>query len=206
MVSELKWEIRKMQNGGIRITITSAAKQPNQLLRNARDYAEKFRKHLDRAGDFTEIRIHINSAGGNANSAFGMMDVLDQAIRRTKVPVATLIEGTCGSAATMALAAKGPTYITAGSSVFVHRASMAKWAKKKGVWAKIHERIGVDWVENYLMCTYRAACKYNGHRISRKQAREWMAAGTRFSAEEAVAAGLCTAIKSRDQFDREELR
>ena len=204
MVSELKWEIRKTQDGGIRIIVTSADKMPNQILRDMRAYYNKYRKHLDRAGEYNSIRIHVNSPGGNVNGALGMLEALDEVGRRhPDMPVATLIEGNCNSAATMFLGVRGPTYITPGSGITVHRARMVTYRRKKpGLWEKIRETFGRGWSDNLMAVTYRTACKSNGKKVTRKQVNEWMDNGRRFTAEEAVEVGLCAGIMTRTEFDR----
>lgn len=205
MAAELKWDIRKMASGGIRITVTTISKPPNQILKDMRAYYDKYRRQLDAAGEFNEIRIHINSAGGNVNSALGMLEALDAVIRRNpKMPVSTLIEGNCSSAATMFLGVKGKTWITPGSGIKVHRSRVEKYEKKNGVWTRISETFGKDWSDNMMLVAWRMSIKSNGKRASRKQAREWMDSGKRFTAEEAVEAGLCTGIATRTEFDRME--
>ena len=44
--------------------------------------------------------------------------------------------------------------------------------------------------------------KQTKHRIRKKTIREWIRNGTWFSAEEAVAAGLCDGLMSRTDFER----
>ena len=72
-----------------------------------------------------EIKIHINSEGGDLFAGLSMSD----AIRVCKVPVATIIEGEAASAATIISVVADRRVITKNSHMLIHQMSTGFWGK-----------------------------------------------------------------------------
>lgn len=72
-----------------------------------------------------EIKIHINSEGGDLFAGLAMSD----AIRVCKVPVTTIIEGEAASAATIISVVADKRVITKNSHMLIHQMSTGFWGK-----------------------------------------------------------------------------
>ena len=72
-----------------------------------------------------EIKIHINSEGGDLFAGLSMSD----AIRICKVPVTTIIEGEAASAATIISVVADKRMITKNSHMLIHQMSTSFWGK-----------------------------------------------------------------------------
>ena len=72
-----------------------------------------------------EIKIHINSEGGDLFAGLSMSD----AIRLCKVPVTTIIEGEAASAATIISVVADKRMITKNSHMLIHQMSTGFWGK-----------------------------------------------------------------------------
>ena len=72
-----------------------------------------------------EIKIHINSEGGDLFAGLSMSD----AIRVCKVPVTTIIEGEAASAATIISVVADKRMITKNSHMLIHQMSTGFWGK-----------------------------------------------------------------------------
>ena len=72
-----------------------------------------------------EIKIHINSEGGDLFAGLSMSD----AIRLCKVPVTTIIEGEAASAATIISVVADKRMITKNSYMLIHQMSTGFWGK-----------------------------------------------------------------------------
>ena len=193
-MSELKWELRKRKDGRLRIYITSVEKPIEQMKGNAQQYRDRFVKHLEAAGEYAGVDVIINSRGGSVASAMGMTSALETISK----PGRFLIDGTCGSAATLIpCSLKGEVYITPSSSYFIHRARVVKYHREGGFWKTIGNMQN-DAVDRLLRAAYRSRTKKK-----RKIIRTWMEEGTRFTPQEAVDVGLCNGIMTRAEFDSE---
>lgn len=193
-VSELKWELRKRQDGRLRIYVTSVEKELSQCMANAAEYERKFRKHLEQAGEYNSVDVIINSHGGACASAMGMT----RAMESIRMPGRFLIDGACGSAATLIpCALNGKVYITPTSHYYIHRATIRKYHRDGTGWRLIGT-MQKGAVDNLLRHAYKTKTKQKW-----KVIREWMANGTRFSPQEAVDARLCDGIMTRAEFDKE---
>lgn len=72
-----------------------------------------------------EIRLHINSGGGSLLDCFASVDYL----RRSSVPVHSIIEGTAASAATIMSVVCPKRSITKNSYMLIHQLSAGMWGK-----------------------------------------------------------------------------
>lgn len=201
-VAELGWEIRRMQNGGIRIKVTSTGKPIQKLKRNKREYMNKFINHLKAAEPYGDIWLHIDSTGGSLDSAMGMIAALGMAGWK-KHKMRILIEGNCGSAATLLLSLPWPVYITETSRIYIHMPSSSRYVKTNGDYKqKKVSTIGFNSTAGMFVGEYRRACKRNGKKHTKKEIKLLMEKGTSFSPKEAVEFGFCEGIKNRWEFDK----
>lgn len=72
-----------------------------------------------------EIKIHINSEGGDIFSAMAMVDT----IKLCKVPITTIVEGQAASAATLISVVADKRQITKNSHMLIHQLSTGFWGK-----------------------------------------------------------------------------
>jgi ATP-dependent Clp endopeptidase proteolytic subunit ClpP len=72
-----------------------------------------------------EIKIHINSPGGSLLDCFATIDY----IRKSKVPVHTIIEGSAASAATLISVVGQKRTISKHSFMLIHQLSSGLWGK-----------------------------------------------------------------------------
>lgn len=70
-----------------------------------------------------KIYLHISSNGGEILPAFGVMDF----IRRSKIPIVTIIEGIAASAATFISVSSNERWITQHSYMMIHQLSGGSW-------------------------------------------------------------------------------
>lgn len=71
------------------------------------------------------IMLHINSEGGDCIAGFSITDT----IKSLKVPVYSIIEGECASAATFISCVCSKRYITENSTMLIHELRTGYWGK-----------------------------------------------------------------------------
>lgn len=195
MVSELSWKTYMRPGGILRVFVTSVAKNPDKLLRDAREYEKRFLRDLDGIRQpVSRVDFYFDSVGGAVNSAQGMLSAIYR--RFGKTPGRVLIDGMCGSAATIvAFGIGGPAYITERSTILIHRPKMLDCMRRGGIWA-IQEKAGKSATVRIMLEAYRGKTKR-----PRKEIRKWIDEGRRFSPGDACEAGLCERIMSRAEFE-----
>jgi ATP-dependent Clp endopeptidase proteolytic subunit ClpP len=72
-----------------------------------------------------KIYIHINSLGGSIFSALGVID----AMRQSKYPIVTIVEGAVASAATLISVYGNERWMTLNSYMLIHQLSSECWGK-----------------------------------------------------------------------------
>lgn len=72
-----------------------------------------------------EIKIHINSPGGSLLDCFATVDT----IRKSKVPIHSIVEGSAASAATLMSVVAQKRTITKHSFMLIHQLSGGMWGK-----------------------------------------------------------------------------
>ena len=72
-----------------------------------------------------EIKIHINSEGGEIFAAMAMVDT----IKLCKVPITTIVEGQAASAATLISVVADKRLITSNSHMLIHQLTTGFWGK-----------------------------------------------------------------------------
>ena len=203
MMAELGWTMTRRKDGGIRVTVNSVSKPVEKLMGNRREYYNKFMRHLQKAGEYEDIRIIINSTGGSLASACGMLQALGMAGAKGK-KMRILISGRCDSAATMLLKLPWPVYITPTSGIYIHMPSSARYKKDKGggfsliSCRKMETEAAVGAMEG----AYIHRCKANRKKKKRKEIRAMMEESRRFTAEQAVEYGLADGIMTAAEFEK----
>ena len=201
-MAELAWTIHRMKNGGIRIQVKSVGKPVQKLLRTKREYMNKFINHLKAAEPYGDIWLYIDSTGGSVDSAMGMIAALGMAGWK-KHKMRILIEGNCGSAATLLLSLPWPVYITETSRIFLHMPFPARYVKNgDGYRRKTVSAIGFNSTAGMFVGEYRRACRRNGIKHTKKEIKLLMEEGKSFTPQEAVEFGFCKEIMNRWEFDK----
>ena len=200
MATEVKMELRKRSDGVLRAIITSVDKPIRQMRLNRREYYEKAREYLRKAGDFKELWIEIDCPGGSLDSAIGITTALCQMHQ----PARILIDGRCDSAGTLLLELPAPVYITERSGIYIHSPSRERYQRQKDGEYKLvaTEAWGMRLAKKYFLQTYRIRMSQTKHKTRKKTIRGWIENGMRFNAEQAVGAGLCDAVMSRAEFEK----
>ena len=206
MATEVKMTLSNLSRGGkafaVRATVTSVDKPIEHMQRNRREYYERYRKYTKQSGvaDADEVQVIINSPGGRVDSAIG----ITTALCMHKKPMRVLIDGTCCSAATLLLELPAPVYITPYSKILLHSPMRMRYKREKdGTYNMVNaEKYGLRLVKAYMTEAVRIRCKRTKHKVRKRTIREWIENGKWFSAQEAVEAGLCDGIMTRDEFER----
>lgn len=193
-------ELRKRSDGVLRAIITSVDKPIKTMCRERREYYEKARSYLNRAGEFREIWVEISSQGGSLDSAIGLTTALCQ----RKEPMKILIDGRCDSAATLLLELPAPCYITEKSGIYIHSPCTQRYQRQKDGEYKLikTEQFALRIAKSYFSYAYRIRAKQNQKKLRRKTIKEWLLNGARFTAAEAVEAGLAYKVISRMDFEK----
>ncbi len=160
--------------------------------------AKEFSRALDALPDDTaEIRLHLNSPGGEVFEAVTILNNL----RRHKARVVAVVDGLAASAASFLAAGADELVMGRNSQLMIHDA----WGVAIGNAADMRDIAGrLDALSDNIASIY--AAKAGG------TVEEWraaMLAETWFSADEAVAAGLADSVdgaddeadKARNSFD-----
>ena len=192
----LKWSLLKLPGDVLQATVSSVSVPLESMLPDGPAYQRRFEDDLRAVGSFDRIDILIDSMGGLVDSAAGM----SSAILATKKPVRVLIQGACGSAATLiayGTAAKTICITHSGKLVFHMPRVEGYGHTKSGVWKLIYSfsRLGTV---NAMVGLYRARSK----RFSRAELKQMMSEERLLSAHEAVEAGFADKIVTLDAFQR----
>lgn len=192
-IGELKMTLRMQPGQLLRIYVTSVSKDPDMLMPNSYAYQKRYTEQLRAAGPFNSFQIYIDSHGGAVDSALGMLSTFTKELER--IPGAFLIDGECGSAATLvAFGHAAKVFITPRSRVFVHAPKQLDCCKRGGIWT-IFEKLGKSSTTHFMIATYRSRTKQ-----PRRVIRQWIAEGVRFTPKEAVSLGFCQQVMSLTEF------
>lgn len=186
--------LKKMPGGVLQVTVASVPRTPEQLL-SGYGYERRARRMLEPFLPCARLDLIIDSAGGALSSAEGITKAIADL---AKCPIRVLIDGQCSSAATLvAMAAdKGQLMITPRSSVFIHMPK-TYGIRRQGGAVQLYERLGKLVAVNTLITVYRSRLKW-----PRRDIRQMIRDSRRFTAREAVEAGLCDAICERWIFEK----
>lgn len=198
-ISEMKMTLTSLPEGVLRAVIVSVPKEPNKLLRDAGDYRDKYWSQLEPyRGRVRRLDLIVDSTGGAAKSAIGLVSALS----RLNAPEGrVLIDGSCGSAATLvAFFWEAPVWITARSTVYIHQPVRRRYLFRNGEWSQTDAKRPRDPAVSAIAGLLKAAYRRKTH-ARRKQIAQWMDAGTRFTPQEAVDVGFCDGIMTRYGFE-----
>jgi ATP-dependent Clp endopeptidase proteolytic subunit ClpP len=96
------------------------------------------------------IHLYINSFGGSIFSGFSAMDH----ILKSRLPVITVVDGVCASAATFLSVVGTKRYITKHSYMLIHQLS-------SGCWGKFEDfKDTMKNLENFMVLIKNVYCKY----------------------------------------------
>jgi len=184
--------------------ITTRETSPGRQLPTAQAYSDAFRKSLEQFGRIDHLNLIIDSRGGSYYSAAGCQDCITRMQRAGKIgSVRILIDGQCGSAATVVAFApynNRAVFITPSSRVYIHNPKIYQYTRTDGIWGMI-ERVGTS----VTISTIRKLYSYRTGR-KRGEIREWMDEGKHFTAQEAVDVGFCDGIMTRTDFEKGVLK
>ena len=197
MLSVLKLSCMKRPGSVVQAKLTSVEIKPNQT-RTAYEYAKMYRDTLMSLMPFVRLDMIIDCHGGLTESACGLLDVLEELDR----PIRVLIDGRCGSAATLIAfgAVIKDAAITPGSSVYVHMPTIGQYRREGGVWNVIR-KLGTMSSYHLFAGTYAARSKQ-----PKALWKKYMQDGTTFKAQEAVDIGLCSRIIPRWEWEKVVIR
>jgi len=111
--------------------------------------------------------------------------------------VRVLIDGRCDSAATLIAFSHPVTTaeITPSASIFLHNPTICSYRRTAGVWNMV-KKIGNITTAHFFAATYAARTGK-----TKAQCKQWMKAGTRFDAQQAVDQGFCSRIVQRYEWE-----
>jgi ATP-dependent Clp endopeptidase proteolytic subunit ClpP len=145
--------------------------------------AKEFASALDEISDAPEIRLHINSPGGEVFEGIAIMNLL----RSHKARITTVVDGLAASAASFIAAAGDEVVMGRNTEMMIHDA----WGICIGNAADMRDLAGrLDHLSDNIASVYSA--KAGG---SVEDWRGAMLAETWYSADEAVAAGLADRVE-----------
>lgn len=145
--------------------------------------AKEFTAALDALGDVSEIRLHINTPGGEVFEAVAMLN----ALRRHDARVVAIVDGIAASAGSFIAAGADELLMGRNSQLMIHDA----WGLTIGNAATMRETADLlDHLSDNIADIY--AAKAGG---SMKVWRDAMLAETWYSADEAVLAGLADRVE-----------
>lgn len=98
--------------------------QLNRKIRELNNCMSRQKDQLNLSEDIP-IYLYINSFGGSIFSGFSAMDSLI----KSKLPVVTIVDGCCASAATFLSIVGSKRYITPHSYMLIHQLSSVHWGK-----------------------------------------------------------------------------
>lgn len=158
---------------------------PNSSVILLRLLQEVTDEHLLRPGlpgEYTPVWLHIHSEGGSLFSAFAIADT----IARSKVPVYSVAEGVCASAATIIALSCHKRFITENSFYLIHQLSGQTW----GTYQQM-----TDNMKLYEMSMKRLTRFYMAHSIlSEQQAHDMLERDSWFDAHQCLDMGLVDSI------------
>ena len=123
--------------------------QLNKKIRELNNSMKRQKDQLNLNEDIP-IYLYINSFGGSIFSGFSAMD----ALIKSNLPVITIIDGRCASAATFLSVVGNKRYITPHSYLLIHQLSSGCWGKYEEI--KDH----MDNVDKFMDLIKEVYCKY----------------------------------------------
>lgn len=194
MPSILKLTLRRQRDNIVQGRLTSVDVDMKQVL-NGHEYSRRYLSGLRQVMPIARLDLIIDSPGGMAESAIGLVDALEE----LEIPVRVLIEGQCASAATLVAFSHVVNHVDISpvGSVYVHEPKLASYRRQNGVW-QVAYKLGNLTTAALFTGTYAARTGK-----PKRVCKEWLKTGARFTAEQAVEAGFCERVVMRYQWERE---
>lgn len=194
-MQELKWSLLKRPGGVLQVRISSVDADPRTCCQTSEAYYKKFRAMLAPFRPWIRTDVIVASPGGVVYSAFGMAKALLDEHR----PIRVLLNGFCGSAGSffVGIADKGECCIIPEGRVYIH-ASRAVRCVKTGIGWEFRAALTKLSITNAMISFYRSRLHW-----PRRDVRRMITESRRFTAQEAVDAGLCDRIVTLAEFERE---
>lgn len=184
------------------LKITTAETTPGKQLPTGKAYSEVFQKKLEQFGRIDCLNMIIDSRGGSFYSAAGCQDAIRRMQKAGQIgKVKILIEGMCGSAATLVAFSNYKdceVSITPDSRVYIHMPKVYEYRRSGGIWSVI-QKMGTRTAVRTFLELYRDRMKG----VSKAEIQAWMEQGKSFNAGAAVSLGLCDRIATREQWNKE---
>ena len=200
----LTWTMEKDRDGILRIRLKTTDKPMDQCFDKSYLYKYSMRDDLRKMEPYEEVRVYINSRGGDFRSFQGVYDALNGI--RPWIPVRTLIEGECCSAATIFLGLRGHVYITPTGRIMIHKGSQTVYDEEGNAIEVKADGIMIDAAGELLAGSHRRAMRRNLGLIDymkhRSMPRVWNAMHLQyFTPEEALELGLVRGIINAKGFE-----
>lgn len=142
------------------------------------------RNQILKQGEFEEVDVHIHSEGGVVSEGFAIHDFL----RSLGKPINCYIDGVCASIATIVLLAGDKRIGSENSTPLIHNPWGMIGGEKKDIQKYADE---LEALEDQISDFYSAKTK-----LSKEEALEFMKVETSFTADEGLANGFLTEIKT----------
>ena len=124
------------------------------------------KKTIELEGYKPKIKLYIRSPGGDVYAGFSGMDH----IYASKIPIVTIADGICASAATFLLLAGSKRYITPNSHILIHQISTG------GFWGKYEELKDdlkhAEGLMNQLKSLYTTQCEIPEKKLNKLMKRD----------------------------------
>ena len=155
-----------------------------QLNKKIRELNNSMRRQKDQLNlnEDIPIYLYINSFGGSIFSGFSAMD----ALIKSNLPVITIIDGRCASAATFLSVVGNKRYITPHSYLLIHQLSSGCWGKYEEI--KDH----MDNVDKFMDLIKEVYCKYT--KMPEDRLKEILKHDIWLNADECIEYGLVDEI------------
>lgn len=128
------------------------------------------------------ITLFINSGGGCVFSGFSAMDH----IRSMKVPVTTVVDGSCCSAATFILLGGKTRLMKPNSFVLIHQISNTFWGKFEEMKDEMHT---ITKLMEHIVAVYRTETN-----ISERKLRKFMKRDMYLNSDECIQLGIVSGV------------
>lgn len=153
--------------------------------------AKQVRAELDALGEVDEIRLYVNSMGGNPFTG----QAINAILARHPARVSAYIDGICASAATLPVMAADRVVMPKGALMMIHKPATALYGNA----TEMRQTASIlDTVEESMVATYQAKTGLDAARIKTMLAAH-STDGTWMTAEEAVEMGFADEIEQAKQ-------
>ena len=146
--------------------------------------ADYVRKAVSEAGEVDEIKVYINSCGGSVDEGNAIYNVL----KRSKAEKTVYVDAFAYSVASVIAMAGDKVIMPSNTTMMIHNAMMEAYGNSKDLRQAADN---LDTINEASCNTYLVKAK---DKLTREQLNELLDAETFFTAEEALAYGLCDEI------------